>query len=149
MGRSFNLLNNMKGGPKDVQNLNDDEDIDNGLCEEEAEIGGEKVSQFVFSGEGSSVSTIENLTAGNTLPLDEAPVTTAVKPKATPKGITPSIDGESFDIKRSYQFRESTLRMLNELKANHPDINVYLNTIVDAAIRHYHHYVVIEGNPQK
>jgi hypothetical protein len=55
-------------------------------------------------------------------------------------GITPSIDGEAFKYKRCYQFRESTVRMLNELKAAHPDVNVYLNTILDEAIRHYYKY---------
>lgn len=55
-------------------------------------------------------------------------------------GITPPIDSESFKYKRCYQFRESTVRMLNELKAAHPDVNVYLNTILDEAIRHYYKY---------
>jgi hypothetical protein len=46
----------------------------------------------------------------------------------------------TFRYKRCYQFRESTVRMLNELKAAHPDVNVYLNTILDEAIRHYYKY---------
>lgn len=58
-----------------------------------------------------------------------------------PKGQTPPIDGESFTIKRGYQFRKSTLKKLNELKANHPDINVYLNTIIDQAISYYYDYI--------
>jgi hypothetical protein len=58
-----------------------------------------------------------------------------------PKGQTPPIDGESFTIKRGYQFRKSTLKKLNELKANHPDINVYLNTIIDEAISYYYDYI--------
>jgi hypothetical protein len=58
-----------------------------------------------------------------------------------PKGQTPPIDGEGFTIKRGYQFRKSTLKKLNELKANHPDINVYLNTIIDEAISYYYDYI--------
>ncbi|MCM0647669.1 hypothetical protein NBE98_04670 [Clostridium swellfunianum] len=54
---------------------------------------------------------------------------------------TPLIDGEGFDIKRTYKLRESTARMLNEIKAVHPDVNVYMNTIVDAAIRHYYEFI--------
>lgn len=63
-----------------------------------------------------------------------------------PKGQTPPIDGESFTIKRCYQFRKSTLKKLNELKANHPDINVYLNTIIDEAILHYYDYIINNKN---
>ena len=32
------------------------------------------------------------------------------------RGLTPPINGEKFDIKRSYQFRASTLKKLNQLK---------------------------------
>lgn len=58
--------------------------------------------------------------------------------KPTPNGITPPIDGEAFDVKRTYALRKSTIRKLNELKAAHPDVNVYLSTILDAAITHYY-----------
>lgn len=68
------------------------------------------------------------------------------KDKATPNGITPPIDGEHFDIKRGYTFRKSTIRKLNELKAAHPDVNVYLSTIIDEAINHYFNYVFLENN---
>lgn len=66
--------------------------------------------------------------------------------KAAPNGITPPIDGEHFDIKRGYTFRKSTIRKLNELKAAHPDVNVYLSTIIDEAINHYFNYVFLENN---
>lgn len=65
------------------------------------------------------------------------------------RGLTPEIDGERLCIKRSYQYRESTLRKLNELKAVHPDVNVYLNTIIDAAINHYYDYIMNQGGKQK
>jgi len=58
--------------------------------------------------------------------------------KPTPNGITPPIDGEAFDVKRTYALRKSTIRKLNELKAAHPDVNVYLSTILDAAITYYY-----------
>ena len=57
-------------------------------------------------------------------------------------GITPPIDGEYFEIKRTFIFRRSTVRMLNKLKAEHPDVNVYLSTIVDEALRHYYEAVL-------
>lgn len=65
------------------------------------------------------------------------------------RGLTPEIEGERLCIKRSYQYRESTLRKLNELKAVHPDVNVYLNTIIDAAINHYYDYIMNQGGKQK
>ena len=61
--------------------------------------------------------------------------------KPSPNMPTPSISGEVFDIKRTYKIRKSTARMLNEIKAVHPDVNVYMNTIVDAAIRHYYDFL--------
>ena len=60
------------------------------------------------------------------------------------KGLTPAIDGEFFTIKRGYQFRPSTIRKLNELKTLHPNINAYLNTILDEAILHYYNYIIKE-----
>lgn len=49
----------------------------------------------------------------------------------SPKGLTSTVDNEPFSIKRGYQFKPSTIRKLSELKARHPDVNVYLNTILD------------------
>jgi hypothetical protein len=66
--------------------------------------------------------------------------------KTTPRGITPPVDGEHFTMKRSYQLRLSTLRKLNELKAKHPDVNVYINTILDAFIQHYYDFIIKENN---
>lgn len=66
--------------------------------------------------------------------------------RVAPNGITPPIDGEHFDIKRGYTFRKSTIRKLNELKAAHPDVNVYLSTIIDEAINHYFNYMFADIN---
>lgn len=57
------------------------------------------------------------------------------------RGLTPSINGEAFDIKRCYQFRASTLKKLNQLKGESDNINIYLNEIIDAAICFYHNAV--------
>lgn len=61
--------------------------------------------------------------------------------KANPNGRTPPIDGEAFDMVRTYVLRRSTVRILSKIKAIHVDDNVYLNTIVDEAIRHYYDYL--------
>lgn len=64
---------------------------------------------------------------------------------STPRGLTPPINGENFTIKRSYAMRPSTVRKLNALKAEHPDVNVLFNTIVDMAISHYYNYIFNES----
>lgn len=60
---------------------------------------------------------------------------------ANPNGRTPPVDGEVFDMVRTYTLRRSTIRILSKIKAIHMDDNVYLNTIVDEAIRHYYDYL--------
>lgn len=61
--------------------------------------------------------------------------------KSNPNGRTPAVDGEAFDMIRSYSLRRSTVRILSKIKAIHSDDNVYLNTIVDEAIRYYYEYL--------
>ncbi|QAA31341.1 hypothetical protein [Clostridium manihotivorum] len=65
--------------------------------------------------------------------------------KSQPNGVTPPIDGEAFVITRTFKFRVSTARILNEIKAAHPDPNAYLSTIIDSAIKKYHDYIFKEG----
>jgi hypothetical protein len=65
--------------------------------------------------------------------------------KSQPNGVTPPIDGEDFVITRTFKFRVSTARLLNEIKATHPDPNAYLSTLIDTAIRKYHDYIFKEG----
>ncbi len=60
--------------------------------------------------------------------------------KSEPNGITPPIDGEYFSLRRTFAFRPSTVRLLNELKAMEPGINVYLSSIVDKALWHYYKF---------
>lgn len=62
-------------------------------------------------------------------------------------GITSPVDGEYFQIKHTFIFRRSTLRMLNQLKAAHPNENTYLSPEAHAAIQHYYYYIFNEGGP--
>ena len=64
-------------------------------------------------------------------------------------GSLPSIDGEAFNLRRTYLLRESTIRKLNELKGTHDNINIYVSAIVDAAICNYHKFINEEGGTQK
>ena len=63
-------------------------------------------------------------------------------------GCAPPIDGEYWDIKRTYMLRSSTVRKLNELKSIHPDLNTYVSTLVDLAIAHYYDHIVNDGGIQ-
>ena len=119
------------------------ESLDDGDFEEEGFIEGEvdfgnAVASFNFATsenvESSEALSEPKLTSNTFKSMNDTCST-------TPRGITPPIDGEVFTVKRCYQFRPSTVRKLNELKANHPNINAYLNTIIDEAIQHYHHYI--------
>lgn len=74
--------------------------------------------------------------------LSSASVPSFSSSKASGIGSTPMIDSEAFSIKRGYQFRPSTIRKLHELRALHPDINAYINTIIDEAITHYYNCVL-------
>ncbi|MBL4935556.1 hypothetical protein JK636_07260 [Clostridium sp. YIM B02515] len=53
---------------------------------------------------------------------------------------TPKVDDEPYTVGRYYKIRYSTAKMLNEIKASHHDVNVYMNTIVDEAIRYYYEF---------
>lgn len=83
----------------------------------------------------------------NLNPLDNStiksskPTTQSITPNSKIRGLTPAIDGESFSIKRCYQFRPSTLKKLNQLKGESDNFNIYLNEIIDAAICFYHNSI--------
>ena len=61
-------------------------------------------------------------------------------------GASPSIDGETPSIKRTYILRDSSVRKLNEIKSIHPDLTVCISTIVDLAIEHYYNHIAEEAN---
>lgn len=65
-----------------------------------------------------------------------------------PNGAAPPINDETPTIRRSYIFRASTIRKLNELKSIHPDINSCVSTIVDVALEHYYTYITKQGGSQ-
>ena len=122
---------------------------ENGIVDGEP-IGGNIVKSFSFISKDATVPPEHNRvitqeTASN-ISKDEkiynsGPILDNRKLKKEVNGRTPPVDGEPFDINRSYKLRRSTARMLNEIKSIHPDVNVYMNTIVDTALRHYYNYL--------
>lgn len=87
----------------------------------------------------SEISLAHNKSSINTDPKKE--VLDHRTLKANPSGRTPPVDGEIYDMVRTYTLRRSTVRILSKIKAIHIDDNVYLNTIVDEAIRYYYEYL--------
>ena len=140
-----------------------DEELDeNGICE--CPVTGTHVAQFSFvdnyipsnepmlkelqpeEKEASILSTNTSVLHESTYSNDN-PIKDNISFRSDAYGITPPINGEYFDTRRSFTFRKSTVRKLNELKATHPDINVYLNTIVDNAVCHYYDFISKEKSP--
>ena len=118
---------------KELESLDDCDLEEEGFIEGDVDFGS-TVASFNFS-MNENLKTVEEPVPPKALkPIDDFN-------SNGPKGLTPSIDGEFFTIKRGYQFRPSTIRRLHELKASHPNINAYLNTIIDEAILHYYNYI--------
>lgn len=126
-----------KGYSNNVLDKNDlayEEEVEeNGICEL---TGDTTIASYDFSGD--AVQPVKDANNENTLKEETIPLADNRKGKNSANDISSPIDNEPFKYKRCYLFRESTLRMLNEIKAKHPDINVYLNKIIDEAIRHYY-----------
>ena len=100
------------------------------------------ISLFNFADEESKKSSSGKTEIKNTPIYDN-------RKSPIANGVLPPIDGEAFNFRRTYLLRESTIRKLNELKAAHYDINIYVSAIVDAAICNHHKLIIEEGGTQK
>ena len=144
-----------KGEIKDDFSIDENESMD--ICtfsEGELQLEGTLLKSFSFDTDGEpnehmvSSSHVENTVPLNLTSNKSNSSTNDKKEnldhrtlKSNPNGRTPSVDGEAFDMVRSYTLRRSTVRMLSKIKVLHSDDNVYLNTIVDEAIRYYYKYL--------
>ncbi|OOM69048.1 hypothetical protein [Clostridium sp. BL-8] len=142
---------------KDDFSINEDEELDvSEFCDGEAKIEGELLRSFSFdsSDEPTEIftnsATTSSITPNKVISTNDTSFNSAAHKddildhrtqKANPNGRTPSVDGEAFDMVRSYTLRRSTVRILGKIKVIHNDDNVYLNTIVDEAIRYYYEYL--------
>lgn len=96
--------------------------------------------QKIFEVKDTNNISKENINTSNSdkiITADKAE-TNIQDQKVKTYGMTTPINGEAFSIKRGYQFRPSTIKKLNELKANSDNINIYFNEIIDAAICYYY-----------
>ena len=85
-------------------------------------------------------ATRSNIASNNTIKSTKRNTTSSgvfdMRRLSLVNGLTPPIDGEKLEHKRSYVLRFSTLKKLEQIKAMHPDI-VYVSSIVDMAINYY------------
>jgi hypothetical protein len=123
-----------------TQILDLDESIDNGFIEGD-EVTGNVVSFFNFSEESSTASAPIKAFNFNTANPSLDKLDDNRKSRTEANTTTPPIEGEAYTVGRYYKLRYSTAKMLNEIKASHPDVNIYMNTLVDEAIRYYYSYV--------
>lgn len=128
-------------------NIEDNSEEFNGICDD---ISGTPISSFTFDNEISAKETLTEEKAAEVALTNSAfsnkdDTKANDKKKSTLFKPTPPVDGEALNVQRSYKIRRSTARMLNEIKAIHPDVNVYMNIIVDEAIRNYHDYIFNKG----
>lgn len=144
-----------------IGNFDYEEELEeNGICE--LKVTGTPVAQFTFENDSASSNAVMpkethaetmEVSVPSSIANKQVELTDKIKDnklfRSQPYGITPPVNGEYFDTRRSFSFRKSTVRMLNELKAAHPDINVYLNSIVDKAICHYYEYIFKEKGSQE
>ena len=121
----------------DIECLDECDIDDEGFIEGDLDLG-KVVSSFSFG----TASKDNNLSIQS--PSNEILAAENQTYPSAPRGLTPPINGENFTIKRSYTMRPSTVRKLNALKAEHADVNVLYNTIVDMAITHYYNYIFNE-----
>jgi hypothetical protein len=145
---------NLTGKARKSSNANveslDAYDIDeDGFIEGDLNIG-KPIASFSF---GSNTGMVNNIKATEQQFVSNKPggilKNDNMTFKPSSRGLTPPIDGEQFTIKRCYQFRPSTVRKLNELKAKHPDVNAYLNSILDEAISYYYDHIFKENGSFK
>lgn len=140
--------------------LNKDNEENMEICcfTEAANIVGTPVASFNFNDDAAALNlpVKDNQAPAITTDKTSADIKSAIPDKlidnrtlqSQPNGITPPVNGEHFEIKRTFIFRRSTLRKLNKLKAAHPDENAYLSSIVDAALQHYYNHIFNEGGSQ-
>jgi hypothetical protein len=125
----------------DSECLNFDNGVDDGFIE--GDFSGDKatvLSSFNFTSSPESAAAPASAASFNFNRESSAADVLADNRKIKKEAnvATPDVDGEGYTIGRYYKLRYSTAKILNEIKASHPDVNIYMNTIVDEAIRYYY-----------
>lgn len=130
---------------EDLSKEDDEKNIINIEMQEGDEIDGEVVRELISSVYDKIYSNIDK----KTILINEQEGKKVDKTRKIIRGgtkrRTPAVDGEEFEIKRTYMMRRTTVKMLNQLKGLSDDVDIHMNTIIDIAIRHYFNSVIEEG----
>ncbi|WP_315110771.1 hypothetical protein [Clostridium intestinale] len=108
---------------------------------DEEEIDGEVVNELI----SSRYEEVTSNSKKETVLINKEEKDFEVRKIKRGKRKTPTIDGEEFDVKRTYMMRKSTVKMLNQLKGMSEDVDIHMSTILDIAIRHYFNSVIEDG----
>ncbi|WP_326512790.1 hypothetical protein [Clostridium intestinale] len=108
---------------------------------DEEEIDGEVVNELI----SSRYEEVTSNSKKETVLINKEEKDFEVRKIKRGKRKTPTIDGEEFDVKRTYMMRKSTVRMLNQLKGMSEDVDIHMSTILDIVIRHYFNSVIEDG----
>ncbi|SHI57280.1 hypothetical protein [Clostridium intestinale] len=130
---------------EDLSKEEDEKNIINIEMQEGDEIDGEVVRELISSVYDKIYSNIDKKTILINEQEGEKVDKTRKIIRGGTKRRTPAVDGEEFEIKRTYMMRRSTVKMLNQLKGLSDDVDIHMNTIIDIAIRHYFNSVTEEG----
>lgn len=139
------LADSKKKLNSNIENIDDYEVEDEGFFEGDVPNLGTPIATFNFGINLSQDNKDIFPKQQSEVKKEDTPRTKNKNCSTAVRGITPPIDGEQYTLKRCYQYRPSTIRKLNELKAKHPDVNAYLNTIIDEAIVHYYNHIFNDG----
>lgn len=130
---------------EDLSKEEDEKNIINIEMQEGDEIDGEVVRELISSVYDKIYSNIDK----KTILINEQEGKKVDKTRKIIRGgtkrRTPAVDGEEFEIKRTYMMRRTTVKMLNQLKGLSDDVDIHMNTIIDIAIRHYFNSVIEDG----
>lgn len=101
---------------------------------DEEEIDGEVVNELI----SSRYEEVTSNSKKDTVLINKEEKDFEVRKIKRGKRKTPAIDGEEFDVKRTYMMRKSTVRMFNQLKGMSEDVDIHMSTILDIVIRDYY-----------
>jgi hypothetical protein len=122
-----------------VESLDMDEEDDNGFIDGDVAIG-KVFASFNFAEAPAAPAPPAKGFKFYTATKADNTLTDNRKIKTEANIATPRVEGETYSVGRYYKLRYSTAKMLNEIKASHHDVNVYMNTLVDEAIRYYYSF---------
>ena len=115
------------------------------FSEDKPDLSGDVIKTFSFNDKDINPASIMATAKMFHVTSDDSEIAAAAETdnispdnKVKTYGATAPRDGEAFSIKRGYQFRPSTIRKLNEIKAKSDNINTYFNEIIDTAICYYY-----------